>query len=474
MNNNKTLTGLTPKFDRSTFKGILIDEVETLTKQTQTDNNDNFFPVEVFPVTIQTIINETNNKLKYPIDYIGSSLLYAASVAIGNTYKIEIKRNEFIESAALFMVLVGPTGCNKSSSPTFALKPLEKHDKQSFTTYGEEKSEYDKQISLSKGDKSIEEPEKPVLKKMIISDYTLESLHQVHSNNPRGLGIYIDELAGFFKNMNRYNKGSDQEAYLQIWSGKRISIDRKSSEPISISNPFVSICGTIQNSLLSELSKDSRNESGFMYRFLFAFPENIQKEYWSENEINPSVSNDWNFIITELLRLPLNVDEYGAIEPTVLMFTPDAKRLLFEWQRENTDEVRDAKSEVISGINCKMETYAARFALILEMLYFACGESNKEFVGLKAIEGAIKLAEYFKKTALRVSKIASNNNPLNEIPLNKQQIFDALPDTFETNKGWNIAEPFGVNRRTFERFLNEKAFFIHAGHGEYKKQIILK
>ena len=105
-------------------------------------------------------------------------------------------------------------------------------------------------------------------------------------------------------------------------------------------------------------------------------------------------------------------------------------------------------------------------------MYYACGESNKENVRIKSIEGGMKLAEYFKKTAVKVSQIASNKNPLEKLTLDKLQIFDALPDTFTTQEGLNIAMLFRMTSRTFERFLTDKAFFLRTSQGEYKKQLI--
>ena len=37
----------------------------------------------------------------------------------------------------------------------------------------------------------------------------VRSLADVHKFNKRGIGVYSDELASWFKNFNRYNKGSE-------------------------------------------------------------------------------------------------------------------------------------------------------------------------------------------------------------------------------------------------------------------------
>ena len=65
-------------------------EAENFLKQcNETGNeNNNIFPFEVFPPPVQKIITATNESLNFPIDFIGTSMLYAVSVAIGNTYKV--------------------------------------------------------------------------------------------------------------------------------------------------------------------------------------------------------------------------------------------------------------------------------------------------------------------------------------------------------------------------------------------------
>ncbi len=90
----------------------------------------------------------------------------------------------------------------------------------------------------------------------------------------------------WFKNFNRYNKGSEEQFWLSVWSGKAIRINRKTTEPTFIAKPFISVIGTIQPAVLNELA-DKRTENGFLDRLLFVAPENLKKEYWSETELNP-------------------------------------------------------------------------------------------------------------------------------------------------------------------------------------------
>jgi len=467
-----------PQFEFEKF-GIGVNEIKNEAKQLIKQGNEvkdkqtNRFPVEVFPLPVQQIIAATNENLNFPIDFIGASMLYAVSVAVGNTHRVEVKKG-WLESSVLYLAIVARAGTNKSHPLSFALQPIVEQDKRTYRQYEQQRQEYEKAVSLSKKEReqqAIDEPIKPVWQKFLLSDFTPEALAEVHKFNKRGVGVYVDELAGWFKNFNRYNKGSEMEFWLSVWSGKPINIDRKTGEPVFIPLPFISVCGTIQNGILNELAKESRTQNGFIDRILFVIPDNIQKPYWSETDLNPVVSENWQSIVSNLLSLSITNDETLNPSPEILKFTPEAKKILFEWQKVNTDQSNDAENEAVSGIYSKLEMYAVRLALILEMMRFACNESDKQAVSVEAIQGALKLVEYFKNSAVKVNSIISNASPLDKHPSDKQALYNALPDTFTTETGLQIAEGLKVAERTFKRFLNEKELFNWISRGEYGKRI---
>ncbi|UBM61524.1 DUF3987 domain-containing protein [Candidatus Sulfidibacterium hydrothermale] len=432
----------------------------------------NSFPVEIFPKPVQDIITETNNSLEFPVDFIAASMLFAASVAIGNTHKVEIKKG-FQENAVLYLAIVARAGTNKSHPLSFAIQPIVEHDKTTYRQYEQQKQEYESIMKLSpkerKAEGITEDPVQPVWQKMLLSDFTPEALAEVHKFNRRGIGVYVDELAGWFKNFNRYSKGSEMEFWLSAWNSKPINIDRKSNGPVFIPSPFVSVAGTIQNGVLKELAKENRTQNGFIDRILFAFPDNIRKPYWSDTEINPDIIHNWQTILTNLLSIPLILDNTHNPEPETLRFRPEAKKLLFDWQKENADRYNETEDETISGIYSKLEMYVARFALILELLQWACGESNREAVGLKAVSGAIKLVDYFKRSAIKVYSIISNSDLLEKYPNDKKELFRALPQKFTTEEGVRIALERNVPERSFKRFLKQKELFQNVSRGVYEK-----
>jgi hypothetical protein len=465
---------LNPNFDDLPDPAsTIINHFDNLFKKGGVKNSEvlNPFPVEIFPEAIQEIICATNECINFPIDFIGSSMLFAISVAIGNTHKVEIKKG-WQENGVIYLSIVARPGTNKSHPLSWTLKPIERRDALGFQIFQRDKQEYDNLMSLSKkerGEKGSNEPIKPVWEQLLVTDFTPEALAVVLKSNMKGIGVYADELASWFNNFNRYNKGSEEQFWLSVWSGKPIRINRKTSDPIFIELPFISVAGTIQPAVLNALAAN-RTENGFLDRLLFVVLDDLKKEYWSEVELNPRIAENWNNIISKLLDLSVLQDETNTLQPEILKFSPEAKTILFDWQRKLTDESNNPENEAMSGIYAKMEMYAARLALCLEMMRFACSESDKKNVGIEAVQGAIKLVEYFKKTAFKVHSIISNASPLDKLPRDKQAVYKALPDTFKTCEGVQVAENMGMAERTFKRFLSNRELFNNHTRGEYEKR----
>ena len=307
----------------------IIDEAVDLSMRlTGTD-----FPVSVFPTKIQRIISEVHECHNYPTDYIASAIFAAIAVGIGNTHLAQIKQG-WIESPILYMALIGRPGANKSHPLSFAMKPFLDYDYQQNQVFEKALAKYDELMSMSRKERteSGEEqfPQEPVRKRFLISDVTPEGLSLIHAQNKRGLCLWADELSAWFKNFNRYNNGSEEQFWLSVFSAKTTISDRKNAKSsIFIKRPYISVIGTIQKKILSELAKGERSSNGFIDRILFVMPNLQQKARWNDKELPENIEQEWNAIIDKLIQQEYTLNEYGEIEPHILLFTEDAKKRLY-------------------------------------------------------------------------------------------------------------------------------------------------
>ena len=91
-------------------------------------------PLEVFPSVLKLLIEELEEKLGYPVDYTSACFLVAFGAAIGNTTHIKFK-NSFIETAALYCVLVGKPARGKTAPLHYCLKHVLEWNKNLYRKY---------------------------------------------------------------------------------------------------------------------------------------------------------------------------------------------------------------------------------------------------------------------------------------------------------------------------------------------------
>jgi len=449
------------------------------------DEIDNTYPIGAFPIVVRKLMVNLFKCLGFPIDYIGTSILYAISLGFGKNYLIKV-RGAWEDHGALFFALVGNPGDYKTPVLSRILEPIKKIDERNAAIYKAERIEYEKQlkeynraIGSRNNDTSgdLIEPVKPKLKKNFYKDFTIEALITGHADNPRGIGIYSDELLSVIGDFERYTKGSDQKKLLSIWSRDSISVDRKSAEPIYISNPFVSMIGGIQIRLLKDLAKQNRNYDGFMDRILFAYPDDLTRKNWCEEDVCESYLIEWNNIINRLFEMPENIDEWGNIKPTIIGYNEGANKIRIDWFNSNVSDINNPINEDMRGVNSKLDISINRIALIIQMLRYACNEATNNQVDEISIQSAIDLIEYYRVCAEKVNKIINNKD--SGLPDKKIEFLKLLPDTFTTKQANEVFGEYNkdikatkaANEKYVQRFIeaNLGERFRRVSHGVYKK-----
>lgn len=414
------------------------------------------FPLDIFPNEIILLLEDTYETLNFPIEYLASSILFASSTAIGNSYKLEFKPN-FLVKPNVYMALIGDAGDVKTHTVNFALEEIEAKEKLEYKKYLEEIRSYN---NLSLEEKKNEE--KPYYKKTILKDFTPEALLKLHSNNIRGVSIVADELFGWIKNFDRYSNSGEQELYLSLWSGSSICVDRKGDNAIRIDDPFVNIIGTTQTKLISKLSENNRGSNGFIERIIFVLTDKKKPLLWNDKELNPKLKNNYNTLINRLSCL-----EYKNNISKTIKLNLDARKLLLNWQNAKRKEYFN--DEITTSIQAKYEVYCLKFALILQLVHWGIHERSKKEIDFYIMSSAIKLTEYYFENALKVNDMMFNYNSIETLKEIEKNIYLKLPEEFNTKSAKLLATHFGMNKRTLHRFLNKKEIFKKIKHGYYSK-----
>ncbi len=370
------------------------------------------FPVDAMPAPCRPLIRETTAALGCAPELVALPMLATLSSAIGTSRVIEVKGG-WREWASLFVAVVASPGAMKTPAAKVAKKPAFERQRKLGKAHAEEKEEWrqetrewevEKREAQKAGEPAPEEPAVPSMGRCVASDTTVEALVSILEDNPRGLLIHRDELAGWVRSMDQYKggKGSDRQHWLNLWSTDEVIVDRKSrmGEPVILARPFVSLFGGIQPAMLGELGAGS--EDGLMDRFLFAYPAPRHVRF-TEEEVSEEAQEEYADLYGKLADLRLATDEHGDPNPKLLKITRRAKDLFAATVDALGAETLQPGFPVrLEGVWSKLRGYLARLSLVLAICRCATNRVLEERVEHQDVEAACQLLGYFRAHAKRV------------------------------------------------------------------------
>ena len=425
------------------------------------------FPIDIFPENIQLYILESAKTLGLSIDYMGSSFLWLLSVIVGNSLKLEVKTG-WVENATVWISLVGKAGIGKTPSINQMIRPLEVINNTHIRRYIKEYSkwvEYDKKDKKDK--EHSEEVRKPKKTQFIVNDITLEALVDLHEENKNAVGVFKDELAGWFKDMNKYRAGSDLEFWLSCWSGKAVSMNRKTAKSSFVDKPHIPVLGGIQPSIFDQFNTEENKENGFTDRMLITFPD-LYVDTYNENEMDDRILIWYDEYVVKFFdtvkREWVKYNQEDDIEPIKAILSPKAK---IQWMRifNKITEMQnsDAENEYMKSMLPKQKSYIPRFALLLNALWSYDIEKNDgsySLIGADAMLKAEKLSDYFINMSKKVKIESQDKKDMKYIIKADQSMnsFDKFKSLYTQNKDLNqssVAEILGVSRQTINKYIKK-------------------
>ncbi len=195
----------------------------------------------------------------------------------------------------------------------------------------------------------------PRVTRYLTQDATVEKLGELLRDNPRGMLVVRDEIAGLLFNLDKPGREGDREFYLEAWNGTGgFTVDRIGRGTVWIPALTLSICGGIQpgklSSYISDAIGDGKGADGLLQRFqLLVWPDGLGK--WDPPERWPD--NDAKYRAFQVFSWLDNLDpnllgaEIGDDSIPSLRFAPDAQDFFDVWHanlenRLRSDEMADS------------------------------------------------------------------------------------------------------------------------------------
>ena len=387
------------------------------------------YPLDALPDTIRAAVEEVAGFVKAPVPLVASSALAALSLAC--QAHIDVKRAERLQGpVSLFLLTVADSGERKSTCDEFFTSAIRRYQeeqaeaakpaiKKHLAELAAWEAERDGILAAVKAagrngkptdrlrsdlaQLQQEQPDPPRVPRIILGDETPENLAWSLAKQWPSAGVLSSEAGVIF---GSHGMGKDSVmrnlGLLNIlWDGGTHSIGRRTSESFTVRGARLTVALQVQEQTLREFFARSgalARGSGFLARFLLAWPESTQgQRLFTDPPANWPHLDAFHRRIDAILNQPAPINGDGVLTPAVLSLAPDAKAAWVEYhdiiERELASggelyDVRDVAS--------KSAENAARLAALFQMFEGAGGA-----IGEDAFEGASRIAAWHLHEALR-------------------------------------------------------------------------
>ncbi|MCC8175595.1 MAG: DUF3987 domain-containing protein [Bacteroidales bacterium] len=466
---------------------------------------DGQFPLDAFPGSFRIAIQNMTRQGEFRTEYVAMAMLSALAATVGNNISLEI-RDGFRVNPALMITFVGKPGAGKTPPLMAAYEALRRSDHRRYEQWREALHNYNKnQKSSSSADSTGSK--RPVCRQTVLSDFTQEAMVAQLENNPQGVAIVVDEIAGFFNTVNRYNSSNMIETLLSAFSGDPIKVTRKGPDGqgqiVSILNPSINLIGTIQPALLHSVLFRQLEGNGFLDRMCFVYPECGSTSRWSgrpgyaDNKEHPQEDSPINPEFERWSSRPLHGDTATFLwekihsmaerltrdeQPLCLRLSAQAQQWFYQWRDELMEAVDDMDEAEAESRVMKRVAIISKIALLLQLGHVA---ANEQLINTALSEermmGAVAINEWLEWSYRRTRRAALQSAGRPSGPSQKQMeswaFVATLPDTFTTAQAVEAAQKTGKSKSWMKlklREMIEASAISRVDHGSYRKATLIQ
>jgi hypothetical protein len=400
-------------------------------------------PRGLLPESLRSWLVDAAERLQVPLEMVAAPAIVTAGSVIGRSVAIRPKRqDDWLVVPNLWGAIVGRPGMLKTPAvreamrfiSALAAKASEEHREAMKAAKLEQEmiklkiEELKNRATRKGGDPEAVKGELaalyeardaalPIEKRYVTQDATVEKIGELLRDNPRGILMERDELAGWLRLLDRPGREGEREFYLESWDGTNSFVfDRIVRGTVPIAALALSILGTIQPSKLRAYITDAVNEGrgddGLLQRFqLLVWPdapsefENVDR--WPETrarEIARRVFIELDKI--EGQKIGAHAERGGGSnEIPFLRFDDEAQELFNEWREELERRIRSPEMEATPAYEshiAKFRSLMPSLALVFHLIEVVAGKTTATAVELEPTKKAAAWTDFLDAHARRV------------------------------------------------------------------------
>lgn len=294
------------------------------------------FDEHLLPDSLRSWIADIAERAQAPLDYPAAGAIAALSSVIGRRFGIRPKRHDdWLVVPNLWGLVVGSPGLLKSPLIHEVLKPLSRLEARARESNQEARAAYEvqevarqaerrklcAQAARPKSDLGREDlvsalrelqAGPPAERRYVVNDSTVEKLGEILNQNPCGVLLFRDEIAGFLASMERAGHENDRAFYLEAWGGtSSYTYDRIARGTLHIEAACISVLGCITPGPLSAYLREAFGGSradGLIQRFQLGVYPDLPRSWHNVDRAPDDDAKQRAFTVFERL---------AALSPTV-------------------------------------------------------------------------------------------------------------------------------------------------------------
>ncbi|HEX8236060.1 MAG TPA: YfjI family protein [Abditibacteriaceae bacterium] len=452
---------------------------------------------QLIPEPFREWLFDIADSMSVPLDYPTAAALVTTGATVGRQIAIRPKRydNGWSVPGNLWGCVIGRPGAQKTPACDEALAPLKRlaaermeqfeaikkiHEAQELISeihVKNTKNELQKAMKRRASDDELQhlalsataenDSEPPTCRRYIANDTTMEALGMVLLENPRGVLVQRDELAGFLKSFEKQGHETDRAFYLEGWNGNGDFTFDRVIRGIGqhLKSVCISVFGTTQPGVLAPFLRNGSGENadGLIQRFQIAVYPDAVPFRLSDRQRNATAKNRAHAIFKALDELDpasigATVDDWSPIP--YLRFSPEAQALFNDWWNDlETNKLRAGEVPAIESHLAKYRSLMPKLALLFHLIEVVDGKAS-EVVDVRAAGMAAAWCDYLESHARRIYQMAYDGDPEPALRL-AERIRQSLPNPFKPRdvlrKGWSGLDTFDDVQRALN-LLEERGW----------------
>lgn len=399
--------------------------------------NQPHLPLHLYGGFAQRVAEAVAQAYNVSTDMVLAAMFSAIGAAAGNKFKVV---HGYTNYPFLWWCLIAPSGYGKTEPVKQILRPLKAYNK---TLIMQTKA------ALSTWRQNGQQGERPRKRQLITSDSTPEARDELLADNPEGLLIYRDELAGLFEDFDRYTRSGEVPRLLTIWSRDDLSVERKSEDTRYIENPLMGIIGGIQPRRFAKVfNTRGMMDNGFFQRWCFVFPDVCIPGSSQQDEIPLNIIKEWAEYIDTLLC--------EGVQPRTFTLNAEATQLHSDFYQRVADKMADPNvNEVQKEVLSKLRVIVFRLAVIIHLLKTPKDSlpTPPDLIDGETMQAAILSVDALRAWSFKALKLIQGESAGR--PMTQAELIRAVRKQWPDMNVSQFCDSVGLSRNTFNYYFRE-------------------